>query len=118
MMLMLMLKMIIQMLRILKMMVQRIGLGLLTAARVLRWLFARVPDVILAILVGLMVGSIRKLWPFVEISGDGRELLRLPGTLDGSVAGVAATFTAGVLAVLVLENLGRGKAAERDAHSA
>jgi len=88
-------------------MVSAIGIGLLTFSRVLRWLFARAPDRTLAVLVGLMLGSLRKLWPFVEMAPDGREILTAPGRLDGVTVSVFLTFSLGVALVLSFESFGR-----------
>ncbi len=88
-------------------MVSAIGIGLLTFSRVLRWLFARAPDRTLAVLVGLMLGSLRKLWPFVEMAPDGREILTGPGRMDGVALSVLLTFSLGVALVLVFESFGR-----------
>ena len=88
-------------------MVSAIGIGLLTFSRVLRWLFARAPDRTLAVLVGLMLGSLRKLWPFVELAPDGREVLQAPAALDGLSVSVALTFLLGCALVLAFEALGR-----------
>lgn len=40
------------------------GAGLVTVARFLSWLFSRYHDATLAFLAGLMLGSLRKLWPW------------------------------------------------------
>ena len=40
------------------------GIGLITVARFLSWLFNRYHDATLAFLAGLMLGSLRKLWPW------------------------------------------------------
>ena len=42
------------------------GVGLITVARFLSWLFNRYHDATLAFLAGLMLGSLRKLWPWKE----------------------------------------------------
>lgn len=88
-------------------MVSAIGIGLLTFSRVLRWLFAREPDRTLAVLVGLMLGSLRKLWPFVELAPDGREILRPPPGVDSLTISVLLTFALGCGLVLAFEALGR-----------
>lgn len=46
------------------------ALGLLTFARLLAWLLRRAHDTTLAVLAGFMLGSLRKVWPFVASSGD------------------------------------------------
>lgn len=81
--------------------------GLLTFSRVLKHLFARWRGATLAVLVGLMIGSLRKLWPFVEHGADGREVMALPGAGDPEVVTVGLMFCAGVGAVLVLDAMGR-----------
>ncbi len=44
-------------------------LGLLTVARLLSWLFANYHDNIVAILIGFMLGSLRKVWPWkIDVS--------------------------------------------------
>jgi putative membrane protein len=50
--------------------------GLLVFARVLKWLFSRYHDLTVAALIGLMIGSLRKIWPWKltlqsEIEPDG-----------------------------------------------
>jgi putative membrane protein len=41
-------------------------IGLATFARVLSWLFGRYHDVTIAVLIGFMAGSLRKIWPWKE----------------------------------------------------
>ena len=98
-------------------MITGMAVGLLTFARILKALFAKWHDGTLAVLVGLMVGSVRELWPFVDHANDGREVLVLPAAADATVMTVALTFAAGVLAVLVLDAAGRRLRAEGDTPS-
>ena len=84
--------------------------GLLTFSRILKHLFARWMGRSLAVLVGLMIGSLRRLWPFVEHAPDGREVMILPGTGDPEVVTVGLMFCAGVAAVLLLDMVGRRQA--------
>jgi putative membrane protein len=72
-----------------------LGLGLF--ARVLEWLLEHRHDVTMAALVGLMIGSVRALWPWQD---DDRGLLAPPA--DGSVAVVLALALAGFAVVTVL----------------
>ena len=60
-----------------------------------------------AVLVGLMAGSLRKLWPFVEHSADGREVLAWPGVADPALGATVLLFVVGAGAVLALEAVGR-----------
>ena len=42
------------------------AIGLITFAQVVSWLFKRYHDVTVAVLMGLMLGSLRKIWPWKE----------------------------------------------------
>jgi putative membrane protein len=42
------------------------AIGIVTFAQVLGWLFKRYHDVTVAVLIGLMAGSLRKIWPWKE----------------------------------------------------
>lgn len=42
------------------------AVGIITFAQILGWLFKRYHDVTVAILIGLMIGSLRKIWPWKE----------------------------------------------------
>ncbi len=44
--------------------------GLLSFSRLLRWLLAHRHDGTMAVLVGLMLGSLRKIWPFQKVTAD------------------------------------------------
>ena len=88
-------------------MIAAVTIGLLTFARVLKALFARWRDGTLAVLVGLMLGSLRKLWPFTDYTAEGREVLAWPATGDPSTVAVALLFALGVGVVLVLDRAGR-----------
>ena len=88
-------------------MVAAMGTGLLTFARVLKYLFSRWRDGTLAVLVGLMAGSLRKLWPFVDHPGHGREVLTLPAAGDPGTVSVALMFAAGVGLVVLMHTAGR-----------
>ncbi|MDE2763952.1 MAG: DUF368 domain-containing protein [Gemmatimonadota bacterium] len=88
-------------------MLAAVAVGLLTFSRVLKHLFARWRGATLAVLVGLMTGSLRKLWPFVDHAAGGREVMTLPGAGDPEVVTVGLMFCAGVAAVLLLDAMGR-----------
>lgn len=67
-------------------------LGLAVFVHVLRWLLATHRRVTLAVMTGLMAGSLRSLWPW---QSDGRDLL----APSGDVAVVVVWFVAGVVLV-------------------
>ena len=57
------------------------GIGIVTIAQVLGWLFSRYHDVTVAVLIGLMIGSLRKIWPWKNdvaflLDGNGETLIR------------------------------------------
>lgn len=56
--------------------------GLLTFARLLGWLFQRFHDLTMAVLTGLMLGSLRRIWPWKLVSEPGT--VEGPGSLSGA----------------------------------
>ncbi len=54
------------------------GVGLAVFSTLLHWLLARAHDVVLAVLLGLMVGSVRILWPWPSDDGIGSPTLGAP----------------------------------------
>jgi len=83
--------------------------GILSFARLVHWLLGRFHDVTIAALIGIMIGSIRKLWPFTTVDAAGASHPTLPDALDGTVGATLATIAAGVAIVLVLDRLARIK---------
>ena len=71
------------------------AVGLLSFVRVLSWLLKRYHDLTMAVLIGLMLGSLRRIWPWKEtvttfIDSTGKEVPGLqinvvPPQLDGEV---------------------------------
>ncbi len=91
------------------------GVGLVTFAQVLGWLFRKHHDLTVAILTGFMLGSLRKLWPWkvvVESITDshGNEIPTvvhnvLPAAFNAEVAIAILLATIGFAAVLLLDRL-------------
>lgn len=81
-----------------------LGLGLFVKA--LQWLLARHLAITLSIMTGLMLGSLRALWPW---QGDSRELLVPSGDVALVVALGAAGFVAVVIMVVVQGTLTRAQ---------
>jgi putative membrane protein len=82
--------------------------GLLSFARLLRWMLHTNHDLVVAILTGFMVGSLRKVWPwkiFEPVSDTFvLETNFLPSAFNGEVV-LALTFMGiGILLVLVVEH--------------
>lgn len=88
------------------------GFGIVTFARALNWLFIHHRDVTVAALTGLMIGSLRKVWPWKETlqttidrHGEIVPLVQaniLPAALDGEVWFSIGLLTLGIVAVLLL----------------
>jgi putative membrane protein len=83
--------------------------GIVSFAQLLGFLLRRYHDVMIALLTGFMLGSLRRVWPFKDTDGLDNVLPALvtPAGLEVDVilAGLAALV--GVTLVLVLERAGR-----------
>ncbi|MFH1567813.1 MAG: DUF368 domain-containing protein [Gemmatimonadota bacterium] len=85
--------------------------GILAFSRVLQRLLARHHTLTMAFLVGLMAGSMRKVWPFRQYTPMGEGGLEpasqfdcvLPQTLDGSAYLALALIAAGMAVVAAIE---------------
>lgn len=84
-------------------------IGILSFARVMSYLLKRYHGPMLALLTGFVIGSLRKVWPFVEADGV---TAAWPWTAVGTAPwGLALLIVAGVLAVLTLDRAGKRIAA-------
>ena len=91
------------------------AVGLSLFSRVLSYLFRKHHDIVVAVLTGFMLGSLRKIWPWKEVvatrvnsHGDIVSLVEnnvLPAQFDMSVVGVFVLFLLGLAVVLMLEKL-------------
>jgi putative membrane protein len=89
--------------------------GLIAFARVLRWLIYNYHDYTIAVLIGLIIGALRKVWPWKESigvnSGASDELAYvleknlLPTTLSTDVVLAILLMVLGFILVLILNNL-------------
>lgn len=88
--------------------------GILAFVRVLGWLLRRHRQITIALLIGFMAGSLRKIWPFkAVVPGQGgapvlRELNVLP-TVDGAFWLALGLCVLGFLLVLGLNRTARGR---------
>ena len=85
-----------------------LGLGLFVKA--LQWLLANYAAITLSIMTGLMLGSLRALWPW---QGDSRELLAPAGDVVLVAALSAAGFSAVVIMIVVQGALTRSSSTGR-----
>ena len=89
-----------------------IVVGVVLFSRILHWFLSHHHDATMGALVGLMLGSLRVLWPFKEAldpATHGAPSNRLPmvdGGLDPNLWPALGTFAVGIAIVLILERLG------------
>jgi len=84
-----------------------VGVGLITFARLIGWLFKKNHNLTLAVLTGMVAGSLRKLWPWKEVHGDALDVVgqvsALPSVWIGEAVEAAALALGGFVLVLVLD---------------
>jgi putative membrane protein len=90
--------------------------GIVLFSRILAWLLRNYHDLMVATLTGLMLGSLRKVWPWketldsvVDVHGQALPVLQsniLPGQWNGEVLVALSLMLVGLLAVLFLDRLG------------
>lgn len=99
------------------------AVGLIAFSKVLRWLLVRYHWVTMAALCGLMIGSLRKLWPFQIDRTPDKPLKEkiyenyLPESISGEVLLCLGLAVAAVLLVWTLDRFARKRAAARRALS-
>ena len=76
-----------------------ITLGITSFARVLSWLLRHFEAMTLAVLTGLMVGSLRSVWPFREQLADGTSQLLLPAAFGANELTIFALMLLGLAVV-------------------
>ncbi len=89
--------------------------GIVTFAQILAWLFKRYHDVTIAVLIGLMAGSLRKIWPWkltvesiIDRHGEILPTVQqnfLPSALTGEVFLALGLALAGFVIVMALDRL-------------
>lgn len=84
--------------------------GLLAFSRLLQWLLANYHDVTMACLAGLMLGSLRSLWPFRSGAGH---LARnvMPSGFDSATIAAVVCAVIGIAIILILHAAGKRAAA-------
>jgi putative membrane protein len=94
--------------------------GLVTFAQLLGWLFKRYHDVTVAVLMGFMIGSLRKIWPWkiIEVV-DGHEvsftnILPEAWTIEVTLALILAIVGFSVVLVLDYVASHKGKDEEKE----
>ncbi len=85
-------------------------LGLASFSTLLNWLLARAHDVVLATLIGLMVGSVRVLWPWPTDAGFGNTELGVP---EGSEVFLAAALALAAFSLVYMFGLASSAVEQR-----
>ena len=95
------------------------GIGLLSFSRLLRWLLHHYHNITVAALIGLMIGSLRKVWPwketvesYIDRHGVAKPLVQnntLPEAMNPEVGFAIALTIIGFLLVLVLDKMDTGR---------
>lgn len=92
------------------------GIGLLSFARLLSYLLEKFPAYTLAVLVGIMVGCLRGIWPFRSLTG-GVEINVVPAGFNAVVGSALVAFLVGLALVGTLTWLGgRGQSGQAPSH--
>lgn len=90
-------------------------IGLVTFAQVVSWLFKRYPSTTIATLIGLMLGSLRKLWPwkesldFIESHSAPANIwpsMSVNGSFNFEVVLALLFAVLGIAAIILIERLG------------
>lgn len=84
--------------------------GILAFSRLLAYLLKEFPAATMAVLIGLMIGSTRRLWPY-QLIERGEFTNVMPKALDGRLGLTIASFVVGVVVVLGIEWIARKRAA-------
>jgi putative membrane protein len=81
------------------------AIGIVSFASLLRWLLNHYHDLTVAALLGFMLGSLRKVFPWKDATGENI----LPASFDGDVLFALALMLVGFAAVIAIENLANRK---------
>jgi putative membrane protein len=81
--------------------------GLLAFVRLLRWMLNKNHDLVVSILIGFMLGSLRKVWPWKIFEPISETFIKetnfIPAAFNGEVAIAILLMILGVVLVLVME---------------
>ncbi|NDJ54946.1 MAG: DUF368 domain-containing protein [Chloroflexi bacterium] len=94
------------------------GIGIVSIARAMSWLFKKYHDLTIALLIGLMIGSLRKIWPWKQVEtfivgSHGEQIptiernilpsLTVNGSFNSEVLIAAGLAILAIVAVLLIE---------------
>ena len=79
------------------------AIGLTTFVRLLSWLLDKYRDMTMTLLTGLMLGSLRRLWPWKDDANPMTPIL--PESIDGEILLSIAIAASGMMAILMLTKI-------------
>ena len=93
-------------------------IGIASFAQILGWLFKHFHDLTVAILIGLMIGSLRKIWPWkqtireiIDRHGHPKPIEQINILPSGDIAFPVVLAIAGFVVVLILDYFGNSRPA-------
>lgn len=96
-----------------------VGVGIVSFVRVLSWLFNKYHDLTVTIITGVIIGSLRKIWPWKEITevmtaGHGKiipiaEVNTFPSQFNGNVILALVIMVTGFILAMTLNSSSDGK---------
>jgi putative membrane protein len=82
-------------------------MGLLAFVRLLRWMLSKNHDLVVAILTGFMLGSLRKVWPWKILEPISETFIKetnfIPAAFNGEVFTAILLMALGIALVMVME---------------
>jgi putative membrane protein len=79
------------------------AIGLTTFVRLLSWLLDKYRNMTMTLLTGLMLGSLRRLWPWKDDANPMTPIL--PESIDGEILLSIAIAASGMMAILMLTKI-------------
>ncbi len=84
-----------------------LSVGFTLFVKILKFALKNYRDVLMSLIIGLMIGSIRVIWPFIQVTEEGTEIVS-PLALDTiDLIIIAVAFITGGLVVLILKKVSR-----------
>lgn len=91
--------------------------GLIAFVRLLRWMLNKNHDLVVSILIGFMIGSLRKVWPWKALEPISETFVKetnfIPAVFNGEVIIAILLMIVGVALVLVMEYFANRRSTEK-----
>jgi len=96
-----------------------VGVGIVSFVRILSWLLNKYHDLTVTVITGIIIGSLRKVWPWKEITetimtSHGKiipivETNILPSQFNGGILAALAVMAIGFILAMMLNSSPEGK---------